>query len=104
MSDTMTLADLREQILVTPFVELEPHLKRGAVVLIDETLDLAEVGLALVEDRKEWIAELIADLRITKASPVEVEKWRREKQFFKIVIVQPFVVAQYFAALAPVAN
>ena len=100
----MTLEELQAQILVVPFVDMEPHLKRGAVIVIDEELDLAQVGLWLARDNKEEISKLIEAQLLTKASPLDFEAWRREKRFFKILIVQPFVVAQNFTALSPQNN
>lgn len=102
---TITLQELESQILVIPYPEMEPHLKRGAVILIDEDLNLAEVGLMVASDDKAGITKLLAAGQLTKASSIEFEQWRQHKQFFKILIVQPFVLAQNFANLAtPLAN
>lgn len=97
----MTPEEMNAQILVVPFVEMEPHVQRGAVVVIDESLDLATVGIMLAQDDKAGVEDLIARQLLTKASPLEFEAWRREKRFFRILIIQPFVVAQHFVALAP---
>ncbi len=96
----ITLQELESQILVIPFVEMEPHIKRGAVILVDESLILAEVALRVALDEKEAISELLAEQKLSKASHLEFEQWRQHKQFFKILIVQPFVLAQNFANLA----
>ncbi len=97
----MNLKELNEQILVVPFVELEPHLKRGAVIVIDESLDLAEVGLLMANDNKAAIVDLLNEHLMTKASSVDYEAWRREKRFFKFLVIQPFVVVQNYVALSP---
>jgi hypothetical protein len=96
----VSLKELESQVLVVPYIEMEPHLKRGAVILIDEDLSIAEVGLKLALDDKLAVARLLAEHKISKASTLEFEVWRQHKQFFKILIVQPFVLAQNFAALA----
>lgn len=96
----MTLDELSSQILVVPFIELEPHIKRGAVIVLDDELDMAQTGLLIVEDDQVAVSGLIDRRLLTKASGVEFEAWRRDKRFFRILIVQPFVLAQNFTALA----
>ncbi|MBS1984612.1 MAG: DUF2288 family protein, partial [Bdellovibrionales bacterium] len=61
---------------------------------------LAEVALLVAEDKAQAISKLVEQSLITKASPLDLEVWRREKRFFRILIVQPFVLAQNFVALA----
>lgn len=100
----MTLEELESQTLVAPYVDIEVHLKRGAVFLIDESLVLCEVGLAIAHDQRAQVEEWLNERLIVKASPLDLEQWRKQKQFFKILIVQPFVLAQYFSALAPLSN
>jgi len=100
----MTLDELNAQALVVPFVEMEPHLKRGAVILVDPTLDLAEVGLMLAQDDRPAVESLLQQQLLEKASMRDFEAWRRDKRFFRILIVQPFVLAQDFVALSPQDN
>jgi hypothetical protein len=92
-------AELAEDILVVPFVEMEPHIKRGAVIVIDESLNLAEVGTLVANDDSVAIGELLSGGKLSKASHLEYEQWRQHKQFFKILIVQPFVLAQNYVNL-----
>ena len=101
----MTLIEeLSAQILVTPFVELEPHLKRGAVILISEDIDLAQTAAWIAEDNKQEISRLLAQGLLTKPTLKDLETWRQDKRFFRMLIVQPFVVAQNFTALSPRGN
>ncbi|HVJ64465.1 MAG TPA: DUF2288 family protein [Bdellovibrionota bacterium] len=96
-----TAQELAEQILVVPFVEMEPHLKRDAVILVDASLDLAEVGAKVASDDKAAVAGWLGQNLLAKASHLDFEQWRQHKQFFKILIVQPFVLAQNFVNLSP---
>lgn len=99
------LEELKSQIMVVPFVDIEPHLKRDAVVVIDESLELADIGKVLIDDNKDHLQKLIDQGLVTKASPLDFESWRKQKQFFKILIVQPFVLVQNFVQLnQPPAN
>lgn len=96
----MTREELNAQVMVIPFVELEPHVQRGAVLVIDDDLDIAEVGLLLANDDREAVEKLIEDRDLIRATGADVEFWRRDKRFFKILILQPFVIAQNYAHLS----
>ena len=96
----MTLEELNSQALVVPFIELEPHVERGAVIVLHDRLDLAEIGLMLARDDQQGIQQVLARGELSKASKADFDRWRAEKKFFRILIIQPFVLAQHFAALA----
>ena len=100
----MKAAELEKAILIAPFVDLEPHLRRGAVWLVYETLSLAEVGAALAQDQKAQVEAWLAQQVLRKANATDAQSWRRTKQFFRILIVQPFVLAQDYRALRPDSN
>jgi hypothetical protein len=96
-----TLEELKQEILVTPFVDLEPHVARGSVVVVDESLDFLQVALSIAKDDKAFISALILKKMLVKATPTDYESWRRDKRFFKVIILQPFVVVQNSVALKP---
>jgi hypothetical protein len=95
----ITLQELESQVLIVPFIDMEPHIKRGAVLVVEEGLSIADVGLKLATDNKTAVAALLADQKLSKASHLEFEQWRQHKQFFKILIIQPFVLAQNYVSL-----
>jgi hypothetical protein len=90
------LQEFREQILVAPYPDLEPHLRRGALILVDVGLDLAEIALQVSANNEAAIGGLIANGRLARPGPEALETWRTEKAFFQFLIVQPFVLAQRF--------
>jgi len=89
------LDELRAQILIAPYTDMEPHVRRGAFVLVSSKLDLAEVALKMEDNDQAHLSSLIESGLLTKSAPEHLDVWRKEKRFFKFLIVQPFVIAQY---------
>lgn len=81
---------------------LSPHADRGAVVLVDRNLDLAEVGVAIAMDDVATVNHWMAEALLAKPSPQQIEVWEQSvgKQF-QSLIVQPFVLVQESPAIAP---
>ncbi|MEO1068981.1 MAG: DUF2288 domain-containing protein [Cyanobacteria bacterium J06638_6] len=74
---------------------ISPHANRGAVVVVDQRLDLVEVGLAIATDNTTAVNHWIAEALITKPSPFQLEIWdQTAKKQFQSLIVQPFVLVQ----------
>ncbi|NJL47175.1 MAG: DUF2288 domain-containing protein [Leptolyngbyaceae cyanobacterium SM2_5_2] len=74
---------------------LSPHAERGAVVLVDESLDLAEVGVAIATDNVATVNRWIAEALITKPSSLQLEIWEQTAgKRFQSLIVQPYVLVQ----------
>ncbi|HIK43436.1 MAG TPA: DUF2288 family protein [Leptolyngbyaceae cyanobacterium M65_K2018_010] len=74
---------------------LMPHAERGALVLVDQDLDLADVGLAIATDDVATVNRWIAEALITKPSPQQLETWQQAADKpFRSLIVQPYVLVQ----------
>lgn len=93
---TTSLEELRAQILVAPHTDMEPHVRRQAFLLLDARWDLAEVAQKMALNDQSFVAALVQSAELRKAAPEDLEIWRREKRFFRFLIVQPFVLAQNF--------
>ena len=75
------------------FSDLRAHLTRGAVIVVDASLDLLEVGEALASDDKARVAAWIEGGLLGKPSLETIERWSRtEGPAWVILIVQPFVL------------
>lgn len=95
--------DLKHELsaMVAPadWAWISPHANRGAVVVVDQSLDLAEVGVAIATDNVTTVNRWIAEALLTKPSPFQLEIWdQTAKKQFQSLIVQPFVLVQDFAA------
>lgn len=88
-------AELAEMVGPAEWRWLSPHADRGAVLLVDEGLDLVEVGLAIARDDVTRVSHWISEALLTRPSPLQMETWAQAtgKQF-QTLIVQPFVLVQ----------
>jgi hypothetical protein len=74
---------------------LIPHLEREIVIIVEQQLDLLEVGEALAEDNAVSVQHWISEQLIHKPSPEEISQWNDQpEKRFKALIVQPFVLIQ----------
>lgn len=94
-----SLSELEEQVLVAPYIEVEPQFRRGSVIVIDPSLAIAEVGLAVASDDKVKIEAWLQGSYLSKASALDWERWKTSKQFLKLLIIQPFVLVQEYVQL-----
>ena len=87
---------LKSDIDVTDWNELMPHESRSALVMVDASLDLAEVGAKIalddVESIKEWM-----DKKLIERPSDELKNQFKENPHskqFQFLIIQPYVLAQ----------
>jgi len=83
---------LNEDLNVATWEMLKPHLKRGALVEIHESLDLVEVCMAVAQDKAEIIKDWM-DKGLVKNVD---EKYFSEQEGlkFKFLILSPYVLMQ----------
>ena len=75
------------------FSDLRAHLTRGAVIVVDPSLDLLEVGEAVARDDKARVAAWIEAGLIGKPSLETLERWSKiEGPAWVSLVVQPFVL------------
>ncbi len=74
---------------------LRAHLERGALVLIDDSIDLAEAALKVAHDDTDVIQEWINRGKIGKPSGSQIRHWDDQGQKkFSMLIVSPYVLIQ----------
>ena len=72
---------------------LRPHLERGGLVLIDDSLDLAEAAVSIAADDSVTIEKWISAGKIGKPTESQVLQWNgEERKLFSMLIVSPFVL------------
>ncbi len=78
---------------------LIPHQEKDKVVLVNQQLDLLDVGVAIANDNVAEVQQWMNDLWLYKPSVEQVAAWNdnRSKRF-NALIVQPFVLVQEIAA------
>ncbi len=73
---------------------LKPHFDSGALIYVDPTLAITEVGQALADDDKEKIAAWLKSGDIVKPSDPHAKWWQDNPQEFTALVVSPFVLMQ----------
>jgi hypothetical protein len=90
-----TKEDLALTIDETEWSWLRTHLERGGLILVNDSLDLAEAALKVAEDDTEAIEQWISDGKIGKPAETQIGHWNEEKQKkFAMLIVRPYVLIQ----------
>ncbi len=93
MSEIKT--QLQEQLAEISWQDLQPHAKRDALILVDENLDIVEVGYAIANDDSKAVQNWISEQLIQKPTQQQLSNWNENStQTFKTIIVQPFVLVK----------
>ena len=95
------MQDIREQLAenldVAEWNWLVPHVKRDSVVIIDQKLDLLDVGVAIASDHTSSVQDWIRQELIYKPSAEQLSIWNdNDTTKFNALIVQPFVLVQEY--------
>lgn len=77
---------------IVDWAMLQPHAKRGALFLLDASLDIAEVGGAIAGDDSARIKALLDGGLMRRPEEAEIDGDGEAR--FRFLIVQPFVIAQ----------
>ena len=90
------MSDLRKK-LQTEIEEcdwnlLDKNLERGAVILVESSLDLVDVGVAIAEDQTQTVANWLNDRKLLNISMEDAETYKDSK--FQFLIIQPYVLVQ----------
>jgi hypothetical protein len=83
------------EVLPSPWLHLKPHAERDHVVIVEASLDLLEVGRAVVANDTVRIELLISAGHLKKPSREQLETWDQEPtREFLMIIAQPWVLIQ----------
>ena len=86
-------AQLLEELADADWSSLVPHAQRDALIVVNPSLDLIEVGLALANDNVSVVQRWISEQLICKPSAEELSIWNSQPtKKFSTLIVQPFVL------------
>ena len=86
---------LEEDMADVNWNDIKPHAQRDAVIVVNETLNLLDVGVAIAQDDKKTVEHWITEQLISKPSNQQLSDWNIDQtQLFKTLIVQPFVLVQ----------
>ena len=97
--ETTETADLRAELTqrTSPvqWSDLRAHAVRDALFLVDNTVDLVEVALAIANDETSAVQAWLDTGQLTRPTEQQLKCWNDAPQrLFRSAIVQPFVVAR----------
>lgn len=74
---------------------LVPHAKRDTVVVVKESLDLLDVGVAIAGDDVLSVQHWISQQLVHKPFPEQLADWNsNQTKRFQALIVQPYVLVK----------
>jgi len=90
---------IREELALTideaEWTLLRAHLERGRLILVDDSLDLADTALKVAEDDAESIQHLLTIGKLGAPSPSQLKVWDADRQKrFSMLIVSPYILIQ----------
>jgi hypothetical protein len=90
-------ATLTESLDEAEWNWLAPHAKRDSVIVVEQMLDLVDVGMAIASDDVVCVQRWIDESLIHKPSSAQLEHWNQDQsKRFTALIVQPYVLVQEF--------
>lgn len=82
--------------------DLRAHVARDAVIVVADTLDLLEVGVAVASNDTVTVGAWIQAGQLTKPTAEEIERWPLDPAArFPSLVVAPFVLIQRPASQRP---
>ncbi|MDP5338544.1 MAG: DUF2288 domain-containing protein [Nodularia sp. (in: cyanobacteria)] len=93
MSDLRT--ELTENLDEAEWDWLIPHVKRDAVIVVAEDLDLLDVGVAIASDQISSVQQWIDQQLMAKPSETQMGNWNSDRtKRFQTLIIQPYVLVK----------
>ncbi len=88
-------AQLAELIDEAEFDWLKPHIQKDTVIVVNDGLDLVEVGVAIATDNTIAVQRWVGEQLITKPTSTDLAVWNDQPhKRFQALIVQPYVLVQ----------
>ncbi len=92
---TTTRDQLHEQIEEVEWHWLKPHLDRDALIIVRQTIDLAEAAARIAADDSAIVSAWIAAGHLGKPSAEEIDSFNADStRCFRMLIIQPWVLIQ----------
>jgi hypothetical protein len=96
------MQELREQLAEmvdeAAWEWLMPHAKRDAVLVVNQNLDLLDVGVAIANDNVQSVRGWVDEQLLCKPSANQLSDWGSNPSYrFNALIVQPYVLIQEMA-------
>lgn len=83
---------LKSEVMATDFATLAPHFARGALIMVDSSLDLLDVAESVACDERAQVEAWLLSRGLWRATDDDAKRGLTLR--FQFVIVQPWVLAQ----------
>ncbi len=93
-ADAALRAEFHSQTARIPWHDLQPHYARGAVVMVQENMDLVEVAIQLRRDNKGQFEAWIAGGQVAGVTDEQASAWYDSNPEVWAVVVAPWVLVQ----------
>ncbi|MFT7286955.1 MAG: hypothetical protein ACI87W_001064 [Halieaceae bacterium] len=87
-------SDLLAQTAQIPFAELQRVFAAGRLLLVDESMDLIEMAVSLVEDDRSRYADWVAAGKICAVNDAQATRWLADAKLLWAVVADPWVLVQ----------
>ena len=86
---------LSQDVDIARWQWLSDHAQRDAIILVNPSLDLVEVGVAIATDNTQLVQNWIDEQLLLKPTQTQIIEWdAKAHKSFQSLIVQPYVLAQ----------
>ena len=97
------MENIREQLTeILDEAELEwlkPHIQKDAVIIVDNELDILDVGVAIASDNMQSVQHWIGEQLLIKPSTEILDRWNAQPdRRFQAIIIQPYILVKEIAA------
>lgn len=92
MTEINLATKLRQEILQTPWCNLQREFAAGRLIAVNNRLDLAEVGCRMALDDKTTFSAWLNEGLVFKPGSDQAGDWHRNSSQFEMLIVSPFVL------------
>jgi hypothetical protein len=88
-------SQLQAEIAPQDWQTLKTHAQRDALIVVEPSLDLIAVGVAIAADQVSQVQTWIDGALLHKPYSQELSQWNQQpQQTFRTLIVQPFILIQ----------
>ncbi|WP_223787616.1 DUF2288 domain-containing protein [Marinicella meishanensis] len=93
-SELTVTEQLQQEMAPISFQELQKFFARGVMIVVDRSLDLVTVAVALHEDNAQQLQQWLDMGLVNRAQDEQAQKWVDERTEFMAVTVAPWVLVQ----------
>jgi hypothetical protein len=97
MKDT-ELKSLKEkfekEIMSSPWDSFTEHLRRDALLIIDNGLALTDAAISVASDNAQEIESYLSKSQVRKPTEEDIQNFGKSNPDFSFLIIQPFILLQ----------